>query len=168
MKTAPARRRKGLRFEALAVHYSDGLQAGAGGKPPKLGAPLGVRRGLLHRVADVQLDGEVRDVVREVASDQPHRNGPRRQVIDGTRDARHLLGIGHLRMNHCGITEGAESETTEDTEEVAAGHHHQELTTSHGLGGSVGREAGAARFAEAGVGIVQRGARGALQPLSGR
>ena len=55
--------------------------------------------GRLHVRSDVQIDWKIRDVLREVAANEANRNRAIGQVRYRPRDARHLPGIGHLRLS---------------------------------------------------------------------
>ena len=46
----------------------------------------------------MELDGEIRDVVGQLTADETNRHRAVRQIGDRTRDAGHLLGIGHLEL----------------------------------------------------------------------
>ena len=49
-----------------------------------------------HLRSDLELDGEIRDVVGQLTADETNRHRAVRQIGDRTRDAGHLFGIGHL------------------------------------------------------------------------
>ena len=93
------RREEFLRLELFAVHLRGGLHGRPGRQLVELRAAPFVRLDREHpAVAEVQLDGMVHDVVRQLTTNQPHGNAARRQIVHRPRDARHLLRIRHLKL----------------------------------------------------------------------
>ena len=92
------RKRKLLRLEVLAVHVGAGFDWRARGYALEFGAAIlvGLHRERLaaalhlHRLAD--------QVVRQLAANHADRHGARRQIVHRTRDAGHLLRVGHLEL----------------------------------------------------------------------
>src|SRR5262245_39104696 len=64
-------------------------------------------------VREVELDEVTCDVVRELSANETDRDAAVRQIRHGTRNARHLFGVGHLELSE---RELATTEDTEDTE----------------------------------------------------
>ena len=109
---------KFLRFEVLPVYISRRLHCLAGRELVELRAPGFVSLRLQHLRPDVQLHREARDVVGEIAANQPHGNRAVGQIADRTRNAGHLLHVGHLELGLRGHALGEwNTEDTKDTQE---------------------------------------------------